>query len=141
MPTKIKTEIKVNTSALDSICKVGCMAMDCKNHAVNTPFSDGGSFCNLKNVVVGENACCSNYQFHEHNKAAVVVKSTESQDDEWGPWIEWEGGPCPVPDGSTFHVRFRSGMVDSGDTASEWEWSDNGHPYDIIAYRVKKEAR
>lgn len=59
---KITAEIQVRTSALDSICKVGCMAMDCKNHAVNTPFSDGGRFCNLKRISICEQGMCASFE-------------------------------------------------------------------------------
>lgn len=67
-------------------------------------------------------------------------------------WITWAGGACPVPFGTLIDVAYRSGGYNYGvragvmndthgsDTtacASDW-WSD-GHPRDIVAYRLAVE--
>lgn len=57
-----------------------------------------------------------------------------SKDTEWGPWIGWNGGECPV-DGDAVVQCF----CDEGERfydehfADELDWSTGG------AYRVKKE--
>ncbi len=55
--------------------------------------------------------------------------------DEWGPWIGWNGGECPVDDGVIGQTMFLfeaeagtfTGLLDH----QAWEF--------VIAYRVKKE--
>ncbi len=32
--------------------------------------------------------------------------------EEWGPWIEHDGGPCPVPVGTICHAIYRSPEYD-----------------------------
>lgn len=54
-------------------------------------------------------------------------------------WIEWNGGGCPVTEGTLVDVRHRDGdeyfAVLPGDTVVE-VWKHNNHPGDIIAYRL-----
>lgn len=64
------------------------------------------------------------------------------------PWIEWQGGECPVPKGTMIDVRFRDGaqrdnipaleILTETREASEAFWDDDGMENDIIAYRVLK---
>ena len=57
--------------------------------------------------------------------------------DEWGPWIGWNGGECPVDDGVKFQVSLSSGIQEDN-TTSGWTWNDAiDNP--IVAYRIKKE--
>ena len=52
-------------------------------------------------------------------------------------WIEWHGGPCPVPS-SVVHVRFR-GQIDGFEEchdADRLRWDHRGSSGDILAYRV-----
>ena len=66
-------------------------------------------------------------------------------------WIEWNGGECPVPEGTLVDVRYRNGkenyhvkagvMEDSGGSAPDWSatrWSNWDTYGDIIAYRLHK---
>jgi hypothetical protein len=54
-------------------------------------------------------------------------------------WIEWGGGECPVSDGATVEVEFRSGVKSTGVFADEF-WSKRNLSGDIVAYRVVSEA-
>lgn len=52
---------------------------------------------------------------------------------EYGPWIGWNGGDCPVDDGVAFEVAMPSGTQEDA-TVEGWDWdSDARNP--IIAYR------
>lgn len=57
--------------------------------------------------------------------------------DEWGPWIGWNGGECPVDGGAIVEVVGcdYNGIGD----ASSYAWYHDGEDDDIIAYRVKKD--
>ena len=63
-------------------------------------------------------------------------------DDNFGPWIDWAGGECPVADGISWQVRFRNGKeVEKPSAASNYRWDHEPDElphgdYDIIAYRV-----
>lgn len=74
-------------------------------------------------------------------------------------WIEWSGGPCPVPHNAAVEVRYRDGQTEFlprasvavaiGPEGSDW-WMHDGehmgyddadnlivdHGADIIAYRL-----
>lgn len=57
-------------------------------------------------------------------------------------WIEWNGGECPVADGTLVDVKLRADVIVEQELAAGWFWEhglvhDDG---DIIAYRVVKEA-
>ena len=79
--------------------------------------------------------------------ASVIVKAeaalAEPQADEDG-WIPWSGGECPIPEGMAFDLRFRDGakLIAASSTwsATDWGWSLDSRPYDIIAYRIVKES-
>jgi hypothetical protein len=60
-------------------------------------------------------------------------------------WIEWAGGECPVPVGSTVQYRTRAGFESGVVVVPEWYarssvWAHDPPHYDpdtdIIAYRV-----
>jgi hypothetical protein len=51
-------------------------------------------------------------------------------------WIEWNGGECPLPDGTPHQVRFKNGSTSHvGNGPNGWEWK-GGVQYKITAYRV-----
>lgn len=60
-------------------------------------------------------------------------------------WINWNGGECPVPEGTLVDVKHRDGHEYCGVPAGmpvraeTWTHSDDEHPGDIVAYRVSKE--
>lgn len=67
--------------------------------------------------------------------------------EEWGPWIEHDGGPCPVPKGTWVIGQFRSGDVQAWQAltmglvggVSLWEW--RGYialPRDVMRYRIRR---
>lgn len=52
-------------------------------------------------------------------------------------WIEWSGGPCPVPLNTKVEVKYRNGL--SGVyRASQLGicWRNDDNPYDVVAYQV-----
>lgn len=72
-----------------------------------------------------------------------------SMDQPESDWIEWGGGDCPVPDGTTIIVRYRdkleSGPFPANDRLPECFsdakhalWEKYGDENDIIAYRIVK---
>ena len=73
---------------------------------------------------------------------------TAEPQDEWGPWIGWNGGECPVEEGTIIQsvglrddgelVEKVSASVAGGNPHSSWTWT---HPdyVKLIAYRIKKE--
>lgn len=65
-------------------------------------------------------------------------------DDNFGPWIDWAGGPCPIPDGTPHEVRRHGDKTTTYDEHPEtwsWEQGKNGlRTGDIIAYRVRLPA-
>ena len=63
------------------------------------------------------------------------------------PWIKWEGGECPVPEGTLVDVKYGDGLKQKGcpvgRTPAEFErnafFKPNLDPaYDIVAYRLAK---
>lgn len=63
--------------------------------------------------------------------------------DEWGPWIEHDGGPRPVAAGVIVAIQIRghwtapNGNPDC-DIAGVWAWHWDGGVDDIIRYRIRK---
>jgi len=55
---------------------------------------------------------------------------------EWGPWIGWNGGECPVDRDAVVEVQYTEREANK---AGKFIWSKSGYNADIIAYRVKKE--
>lgn len=68
-------------------------------------------------------------------------------DEQWGEWIEWKGGECPIPDAGPgeWQVMYRDGQV-SGLTdcrhARDFPlaWSDDPSCTRFVAYRLKRTA-
>jgi hypothetical protein len=56
---------------------------------------------------------------------------------EWGLWIGWNGGECPVDGDTTVEVCCRD--YTGVDEAGGYEWGHDPLCDPIIAYRVKKE--
>lgn len=63
------------------------------------------------------------------------------------PWIKWEGGECPVPEGTLIDVKYRDGHKQKGCPAGQWaegfkyatySWRKFGGVSSIIAYRLAK---
>jgi hypothetical protein len=51
------------------------------------------------------------------------------------PWMYWGGGgECPVPEGCTYEITMRSGVLDT--EISPKRWNHVGFQGDIIAYRI-----
>lgn len=65
-----------------------------------------------------------------------------SADEEESGWIKWNGGECPVADGTEVEIKLMDGdvLLNMGDPES-LRWSHDGFSSDIIAYRVVEEAR
>lgn len=61
-----------------------------------------------------------------------VVTSAQVND-----WIEWHGGECPLPEGTPFDVRFRSGVEGYGceSVSHLLRWDHTGLAGDVVAYR------
>ena len=60
-------------------------------------------------------------------------------------WIEWNGGECPVPNGTPIDFRFRSEDfgIQTVNRPERMKWDhefshNNPGSVDIIAYRVSK---
>lgn len=51
------------------------------------------------------------------------------------PWVEWEGGKCPVGVADSVEVKFRDGLIERSRYPWTWAWSKTGKEEDIIAYR------
>lgn len=52
-------------------------------------------------------------------------------------WIEWNGGVCPVPEGTLVQVKYHDDGTEeqlAGDL--RWNWLHDGSAGDIIAYRL-----
>lgn len=63
--------------------------------------------------------------------------TTNAQNGNWSEWIEWNGGECPLPDGTVHQVRFRNGSADEGRQPETWHWNHDDCISYIIAYRYK----
>lgn len=77
--------------------------------------------------------------------ARVEYEATKKVEMPRGSWIEWNGGERPVPMGTLVDVVHRNGSKfysqlagASGSHAEDWSWAD-GHPADIISYRIVPE--
>ena len=53
-------------------------------------------------------------------------------------WINWTGGPCPVPDGTPVEVRMHNGVASVATRAELLSWGHYAphHPWDIMEYRL-----
>lgn len=54
-------------------------------------------------------------------------------------WIKWEGGECPVGSDARVDIRLRSGITRVLPACAP-SWENYGNGWDIIAYRLSKEA-
>ena len=56
----------------------------------------------------------------------------------YGPWIDWNGGECPVPPDMRVTVKFRDGDSQSGHPAYAYaySWRHDGDGADIVEYRI-----
>ena len=54
----------------------------------------------------------------------------------YGPWIEWNGGECPVPPDTLVEVKFRRGDSTSEHPASDYCWRHYGEDHDIVEYLI-----
>lgn len=59
---------------------------------------------------------------------------------ETSGWIEWRGGLPPLADDVFVQVKYRRGRVSALGNVRNWVWAHHGRGYDIVAYRVVKEA-
>lgn len=77
----------------------------------------------------------------ENTSSLGTANNSEPQPDAEG-WIEWKGEECPVEEGTIVDLKFVNGGINrSGMPAEKWIWSrGDAYGYDIIAYRVVKEA-
>lgn len=58
-------------------------------------------------------------------------------DEGWSEWIEWNGGECPLPDGTIHEVEYRDGEKCKDDLPETSYWGIDGDDCDIIAYRYR----
>lgn len=57
--------------------------------------------------------------------------------EEWGPWIGWNGGECPVDESAIVQFVNAAGISKEVDAADlHWGVDDT---FRVIAYRVKRE--
>lgn len=54
------------------------------------------------------------------------------------PWIKWDGGECPVPEGTLIDVKHRDGEKFKCSTARLFDWKHMANAGDIVAYRLAK---
>jgi hypothetical protein len=85
-------------------------------------------------------ACEGSYPPSEERvlaQAAIdLLKAIPEPEPEWGPWIGWNGGDCPVEHGVIVEVvDVPTGSLTTSQPESlDWAAAEN---YPIIAYRVK----
>ena len=73
-------------------------------------------------------------------EVAVLESPDKPTESGWGPWIEWGGGECPLPDDVKHEVRCESEVIDGAyNNASNWVWTHTMGGGNIVAYRIKKE--
>lgn len=56
------------------------------------------------------------------------------EDFQFGPWIEWSGGACPLKEYVNPQVKYRSGGTTEMQ-ASHLRWHHTGAWDDVVAYR------
>jgi hypothetical protein len=69
---------------------------------------------------------------------AEAKSSGQAPDADADGWIKWEGGDCPVPNGTNVFVRFRDGHASTSPDPRphELRWFHLGSTSDIVAYRI-----
>ena len=75
------------------------------------------------------------YTFRDDGRDLIseYIEPTAEPQDEWGPWIGWNGGECPVGKYAIVEV-----VTDAGKSDPNQAWC-LGWSKHIIAYRIKKE--
>jgi len=69
--------------------------------------------------------------------AALAALSEPKEQTTADGWIEWKGGPQPVPDSARVSIRFKDGDELTDEPASFWHWDRSLQSGDwIVAYRV-----
>ena len=56
----------------------------------------------------------------------------------YGPWIDWNGGECPVPPDTIVEVKFRNGDTVEPRLADDYRWPHQGNPFDIDPFDIVK---
>ena len=87
---------------------------------------------------------------HHRDLISEYKEPTAEPQDEWGPWIGWNGGECPVENGVVIQAI---GLHDNGNletriqevvgakmSNSSWTWTTSDFA-NLIAYRIKKEPK
>ena len=75
-----------------------------------------------------------------------MTTTEQTAQDEWGPWVYWRGGECPIPDAKAkeFCLIFVDGSESSPASvdAKQFGWSRslNLHAAIITHYRLRKPA-
>ena len=54
----------------------------------------------------------------------------------YGPWIKWNGGECPVPPETIVEAKLRCVGVEISGLAKTYSWLGVGGDGDIVEYRV-----
>lgn len=62
-----------------------------------------------------------------------VMSFSKHKDNEW---IKWNGGRCPLPDGTVVNLKIRNEDVFNNQRCEEWRWDKDGDCDDIVAYKV-----
>jgi hypothetical protein len=68
----------------------------------------------------------------------VIAKGTEEQNQEDDDWIQWNGGDCPVEEGTLVAVELRNGTICNPMLAERFWWNHFNRVSDIVAYRLSK---
>lgn len=72
------------------------------------------------------------------DKYKIVSRASKPvTQDEWGDWIGWNGGECPVYDDTEVIVVLSSGGERPPGVAGDWNWYHTGDSV-ILAYRTRK---
>lgn len=95
--------------------------------------------------------CCNlgadkraNFWLKRSDLISEYKEPTAEPQDEWGPWIGWNGGECPVDEGTygqlqLYDDRRRDVEEDEGVyDISSYDWDEGPQKSSIIAYRIKK---
>lgn len=75
----------------------------------------------------------------------MISLAQNAPESQWGPWIEWEGGECPIPDAKAGEYEVRPSPAapwqpGKDRCAIDWEhnWRCRGGFWPITAYRLLK---
>jgi len=94
------------------------------------------------------------YELRQAADAVKAIRKAKRKDSRYrkGGWIEWNGGVCPVPEGTRVDVKYRNAGTVFGAAqyglsalnvygnagASSAFWRHDGVGCDIVAYRLSK---